>query len=155
MPFSGQTTKPLVRLPRDPAGCWEYLGPKTDGGYGKKTLHKETVMAHRWVWEMLFGPIPAGLVIHHECQNPGCVNPQHLRACSQAENVRESVTCKLTPSDVADIKKAKPDMRTPNLAATLAQQHGCSRQLVHDIWNGRAWARARPFYGRRKSAATA
>lgn len=152
-PTPGATLKPLVKLGKRADDCWEWLGPKTAAGYGKKTFHGEDWMAHRWIWSQLFGPIPNGLVIHHECQNPSCVNPQHLRVCSQAENVREAVTSKLTASDVLEIKKAKPDTRTPNLAATLAQRHGCSRQLIFDIWNGRAWGRAKPFYGRAKKAA--
>lgn len=150
MPKAGQTIKPLVKLGKRSDDCWEWIGPRHPAGYGKKTFHGQDVLAHRWIWEQLFGPIPAGLVVHHECQNTSCVNPHHLRVCTQAENVREAVTTKLTASDVLDIKRAKPATRTPHLADTLAQRHGCSRQLVYDIWQGRAWSRAQPFYGRRK-----
>ena len=45
-------------------------------------------LAHRWIWSLLFGEIPAGHVIHHTCHNPPCVNPVHLKCVSPDEHSR-------------------------------------------------------------------
>ncbi len=77
--------------PEPTSGCWLWLGAVTSTGYGnvmlmkggKKTYHK----AHRAVYEFLEGPIPEGLVLDHTCCNKVCVNPSHLRPCTQQENL--------------------------------------------------------------------
>lgn len=56
----GETMKPLVRLGKTPDDCWEWIGRKHDNGYGKKQFHSRTLLAHRWLWTQLFGPIPGG-----------------------------------------------------------------------------------------------
>ena len=137
MPSPGQTLKPLVLLGRDPADCWQYLGAKTSDGYGKKTVGDRTVSAGRWIWETLFGPLPAGLVVSTTCGTHGCLNPHHLRACTQADANRAGVGATLLPGDVVEIKRAKK-LRTLGTATALAQRYGCSKREIFDIWGGRA-----------------
>lgn len=141
MPFAGQTLKPLVRLGKAPGDCWLYLGPTTPDGYGKKQLNGKTVSASAWIWSTLFGPVPAGLVISTTCGTRGCVNPHHLRACTQAQANRAGVGASLLPADVIEIKRAKKG-HAFHTAAQLAERHGVSSRLIHDIWGGRAWGRA-------------
>lgn len=147
MPETGQTTKPMVEIGKRTEDCWKWMGKTLPAGYGCKTVNGKSVLAHRWMWEQLFGPIPHGLVIHHECQNPNCVNPHHLRACTQAENCRESVTTLLHPQDVVEIRRARKQ-EGPSLRKHLAEKFGCSQQLISDIWNRKAWrTKAEPFTG--------
>lgn len=79
-----------VGAPTD-TGCWPWLAGK-QRGYGRfmgsdKRVHR----AHRIAYELLRGPIPAGLVIDHLCRNRGCVNPAHMEPVTHVENVMRGV----------------------------------------------------------------
>lgn len=74
------------------ADCWEWQGSRDRGGYGSFNAlgvrGSPTVLAHRWAYEALVGPIPEGLVIDHLCENPPCCNPAHMEPVTVAENTR-------------------------------------------------------------------
>ncbi len=62
-----------------PNGCWIWFGEKEKHGYGRLTVGRVKVMAHRYAYQTLIGPLPQGLQCDHVvCQNPSCVNPYHL-----------------------------------------------------------------------------
>lgn len=67
--------------------CWNWLGGKGLGGYGRFWLNKKMVSAHHFSYKQYKGKIPQGLVMDHSCKNPSCVNPDHLEAVTQRENV--------------------------------------------------------------------
>ena len=72
-----------------PGGCWEWTGCRDKGhgkGYG---LMGFNVRAHRYSYERFVGPIPRGMLVLHSCDNPGCVNPEHLRVGTDADNMRD------------------------------------------------------------------
>lgn len=53
--------------------CWLYVGARTTAGYGSFRLRTRlAVYAHRFVWELLWGPIPPGYEIGHTCDEPAC-----------------------------------------------------------------------------------
>jgi hypothetical protein len=58
--------------------CWMWIGALTPLGYGTFRGGKNKIFAHRFSYELMFGPIPEGLVIDHLCRVHGCVNPEHL-----------------------------------------------------------------------------
>lgn len=80
--------------------CWFWKGGGSKFGYGWVNWRGERKLAHRFVYELVFGPIPDGLSIDHICHNADptcldweacphrrCVNPDHLEAIPTVENV--------------------------------------------------------------------
>ena len=67
-------------------GCWEWIAFRTKDGYGRFRVGGGKVLAHRFAYELLVGPIPEGLESDHLCRNRGCVNPAHLEPVTQQVN---------------------------------------------------------------------
>jgi hypothetical protein len=76
--------------PEPNSGCWLWAAATGRGGYGMYALTKRHhVSSHRLAYEVACGPIPEGLVVHHRCDTPACVNPDHLVVVTQRRNVLE------------------------------------------------------------------
>lgn len=71
-------------------GCWHWTGPLFSNGYGAFWSGKRNVRAHRAMYELLIGEIPAGLALDHFCRVRHCVNPAHLEPVTLAENNRRA-----------------------------------------------------------------
>lgn len=72
--------------------CWNWKGALSGGGYGQVHLKdNKTVRAHRLTYELLVGPIPAGLQLDHLCRNRKCVNPKHLEPVTRRVNILRGV----------------------------------------------------------------
>jgi len=66
--------------------CWIWMAAKNEKGYGKFSVGRSMKRAHRFSWEMVNGPIPAGALLDHRCHNRACVNPDHLRLATASQN---------------------------------------------------------------------
>lgn len=124
--------------------CWASPNPN---GYPTLRISGRTRLATRMAWEIANGqPVPKGVVIRHRCDNPGCVNPDHLLAGSQLDNVADMVRrkrqavgekhsqAKLT----ADVVRAI--YQTPGLHEDIAKLFHVSRTAVGHIKRGDRWA---------------
>lgn len=66
--------------------CIETDWPRDSKGYGKARRAGRNWSAHRYAWTMANGPIPAGLVVCHACDNPPCINVEHLWLGTPSQN---------------------------------------------------------------------
>ena len=129
-------------------GCWIWKACTQKDGYGQFWVNGGMLQAHRVAYELVIGPIPKGLEILHKCDNPPCVNPFHLWAGTQSENILDSMhkgrqggelsgTSKLKSFQVAEIKRSNlPPYR-------LAEFYHVDSSTIQDILHGRTWSRIR------------
>lgn len=78
--------------PANDNGCIEWTGAKNKDGYGTFWFDKKNSLAHRYALQKKLGrQLESGEHACHTCDNPPCVNEDHLYAGSQADNMRDSV----------------------------------------------------------------
>ena len=72
------------------SGCVYWVGAISDDGYGRFTLPgNRCVRPHVFAWEFVNGPVPAGHVVLHACDEPLCVRLDHLSIGTQAQNLAD------------------------------------------------------------------
>lgn len=76
--------------------CWIWTGRLTESGYARFSCGNRETRVHRAAYEEFVGAIPEGKVIDHLCRVRKCVNPDHLEAVSQQENVARGDSPALT-----------------------------------------------------------
>lgn len=140
-----------------PSGCWEWMGGKSQSGYGRFKIGDVMVHPHRLAFEMAFGPVPEGRECCHTCPTKGCVNPLHIYAGTRRDNVRDSVragicglltsgflynkgennfSAKLNAREVMEIRRLRSSGTPVRL---LAKSFGVCETAVRKILNGKAW----------------
>ena len=131
--------------------CWVWTGSTVQDGYG--VVHKAFpgsgyTVAHRVSWFLKHGEVPDG-ILRHKCDNPPCVNPDHLEPGTQADNIADKMargrqakgerigTAKITADDVLAIRR-----RTMTPREVMAH-YGLSKTHAHRLLNGGGWAHLR------------
>lgn len=72
--------------------CWEWQGHRRHAGHGQFALPGVVRLdAHRYAWELVHGPIPAGMFICHKCDNPPCVRVDHLYLGVSRDNMHDMI----------------------------------------------------------------
>lgn len=110
-------------MARKGPGCWEWTGARKRTGYGHFGLKGRTQIAHRISWRMHHGEIPDDLCVLHRCDNPPCVNPEHLWLGTQADNVRDMETKgrKRAASGNRNGSRLHPESRPRGVAVAISR----------------------------------
>lgn len=138
------------------SGCWEWKGSRNAKGYGQLAVGRHSgsdpkrtipMIASRAAYLAWVGAIPDGLVVRHRCDNPPCINPEHLELGTLADNSRDMVVrrrvangerkarqVKLTDEQVTEIRSRVSCGETRK---ALAVEFGVSRSLVSMIASGK------------------
>ena len=69
------------------SGCWNRMRGNNKLGYSQIHVGRRTLASHRLSYEIYRGEIPSGLVLDHLCRNACCINPFHLEAVTQRDNI--------------------------------------------------------------------
>ncbi len=119
-------------------GCWEWKACLR-GKYGLFSVNGKGIDAHRWSYIRWNGLIPEGFFVCHSCDNPKCVNPEHLFLGTHEENMRDASEKgrlsknKLTKRKVVNIRKSNLSCRE------LAKKYDVWDSTIRRIRNNQSW----------------
>jgi predicted XRE-type DNA-binding protein len=134
-----------------PDDCWGWTdAPNKLGGYGRIQVDGKHIRAHRISWEIHNGPIPDGLDVLHDCDNPLCSNYRHLFLGTHTDNMRDKVrkgranlpvgdkhhNSKLTQAIVTQIKEKLANGISQSV---LALHFGIHQTTISQIATGKTW----------------
>jgi hypothetical protein len=134
-------------IPEPNSGCWLWTATVDGCGYGLFGVggRGNSKRAHRVSYEMFKGPIKDGLKICHRCDNPSCVNPDHLFCGTDADNMADRGIKNRTAKGVKNgksilndelVKFIRNDTRSER---TIAAEIGVSRGTVNAVRSGKTW----------------
>lgn len=136
-------------------GCWDWVGPFDEGNYPIMSCDRRygPDRGHRASWIIYKGPIPKGMLVCHQCDNPRCTNPQHLWIGTHKENAKDMIekkrkangektnNSKLKTEDVIEIKKLiKLGFSYPKISKMYEVAYG----TIARIKRGETWKHVEP-----------
>lgn len=118
--------------------CWLWKKTILQSGYGQVYWDGRRQYAHRVSYMVYKGPIPDGLTIDHLCRVRKCVNPAHLEAVSNRENIVRGFEAR--GFDRANMYKSKFNRRKPLRERGFCRIEGCTKPMaVHHTRNGKLY----------------
>ena len=150
----------LSKVDKRDSGCWLWTGAVGTAGYGHFAIDSHAVKAHRVAYELFVGEIELldgvdsrGTCVMHTCDNPKCVNPEHLVLGTHSDNMADKMmkgrfVSRPLLGERHQNSKLKVDdiylIRSLNYVGAglqqIAEVFGVSRGTVHKVLNGSTWA---------------
>ncbi len=133
----------------DADGCIPWMGNLNSAGYGLVGMgaSQRAMRAHRVAYQLFKGPVASGVVVMHRCDNPRCVNADHLQLGTHSDNHADMVSklrhnhgersyfAKLTEEQVREIRRRSKGTSQGD----LAESYGVSRQTIARIISRETW----------------
>lgn len=149
--FSRKTLYRFWRKIRITEQCWMWTGCCDACGYGRVHVERgglKVTKASRLSWMIHFGPIPNGMHVLHKCDNPPCVNPNHLWLGTHKDNmddrdrkgrVRHGETAGMAKLTRAQVREIKERLKHREFQTHIARQYGVSPHAIWQIANNLTW----------------
>ena len=129
--------------------CWEWKGARNSGGYGKFQLRGQEWIASRAAYEATYGEIPSGLLVRHKCDNPPCVNPEHLEVGTYQDNRDDQILrnrrhyrphrARMAKLSWDDVQQARKQRDAGDTLETIARRFGVDRSTIGYVVRGDTW----------------
>lgn len=139
----------MKKSTEDPTtGCLLWNGPLNKvGGYGRIWYREKSWRTHRLFYTLMVSDIPEGMDLMHCCDNPRCINPNHLRPGTHSENIKEAYTKgrKTTPQGTKhprfrlSLTQVKEVFESSESSISLAKRFGVSASAIYRLRNGSTW----------------
>lgn len=138
----------LSKINKVSSGCWEVNGFEHGNGYARMAVQGRRVYAHRLSFELFCGPLSTDDAVCHRCDNPRCVNPDHLFKGTRGDNIRDAKakgrnnigvrnrSAKLTEDDIRAIRTAHS---SGVMQKDLAAQYGMHKNMIQYICARKNW----------------
>lgn len=129
-------------------GCWIWISAKNNW-YGNFCMIGKQEKSHRASYRLFKGEIPVNMVVSHSCDVPSCVNPDHLTASTQKENIHEQIKrnrntrgslshhAKITPREVVAIRALWCTGKLTQ--GEMAKAYGLRQQSISKIVTNKKW----------------
>ena len=138
--------KKSIEYTIDKNGCWNCISHfKNKKGYPHITINNKSTRLSRYMYESYRGEIPEGKIIMHLCDNPSCINPDHLKIGTHTENIkdRDNKGRAIKGEKCHNSKLKEKDIREIRISTLstkeLSIKFNVSDSNIRDIRNRKAW----------------